>query len=789
MAFQSGMQVGPYVITGRLGAGGMGDVYRARDPRLQRDVALKVVSKTRADDPSARAGLLREARSAATLQHPNICVVHDVGEADGQVFIAMECIDGTPLDAVAKRGVPWARVVDIGIQLADALGHAHRSGIIHRDLKGTNVLVTAEGRLKILDFGLAVHTSPDLIDTTRSPLADRGALAGTLAYMAPEILAGTGQASERSDIWSLGVLLYEIAAGDRPFRGATAFDLTSSVLRDAPQAIPASIPRGLATVIGRCLEKDPARRYASMSEVRSALEVTAAPGSHRPPVEPRRAVWPRRAIVWPLAGAAAALIAVAAWRVQRVTAPDALSPRIERLAVLPFANLSPDPSQAFFSEGITDEITTALAQVGSVAVISRTTAARAAASHPTLAELGHQLGVQAIVEGTVLKAEDKIRIAVRLIDVASDKNLWAGSFERDARNVIALQSDVARAVAREVRAELTPAAKARLSATPEVNPAAYEKYLMGRHFVRERNAESAKRGVDYLVEAAALDPGSATIQAALADAYREYDTWSGVGIGRSKLQLEAAANRAIELDNRLPEAHLALAQLRYWYEWDWAGAAREYQISLDGNPNLAAAHMGQALLLQTLGRDDQAVVAAARAIEHEPLSPTMLSDYGRILYRARRYSDAIDQFRAALRLDDAFVAALFRLCDAQVMLNDRSGSRQTLARIEQAGTRVPLQSRRTLQAIVLARDARPAEARRIAAVIEDASHGEQPGEYAFSLGSIYAMVGDSDQSLRWLETGIRYRAMYPLQLRDPHLDRVHSHPRFVAMLKALRMID
>lgn len=526
-----------------------------------------------------------------------------------------------------------------------------------------------------------------------------------------------------------------------------------------------------------------------MDEVRAALEVVAHPRAD-PASVPVPSARARRVTILAGAVALAVVAALGVWAYLGAVGRRPGGERLQKLAVLPFENLSGDAAQNFFSEGMTDEITTTLARLGTLTVIARTSVMNVSAAHVPLPEIGRRLGVQAIVEGSVLKAGDRVRISVRLIDVRSNRHLWANSFEREYRDVLALQSDVARAVAQEVRAELTPSADARLAASQPVDPAAYEKYLLGRHFVQQRNAEAAALGVEYLRQAAELDPRSAVIQAALADAYREYETWSGAGIGKLAVPIRAAAMRAIALDDRLPAAHFALAQSLYWYEWDWPGASREYRTAIDGNPSLAGAHMGTALLLQTLGRHDDAIASARRATELEPLSPAMLSDYGRILYRARRYQEAIAQFTEALRLDQGFVAGMYRLGDAQLMRRDTEGYRQTVKKVDQAGARVPAQIRQAIRAMQLTLEGRGDEARVIARAIEKDSGGDRPGEYAFALGTIYAAVGEVSRSLDWLETGIRHRAMFPLQLSRSAADGPRARtpvPRAAASAQDGRM--
>jgi TolB-like protein/Tfp pilus assembly protein PilF len=581
------------------------------------------------------------------------------------------------------------------------------------------------------------------------------------------------------------VVLHHMAAGERPFVGRTGVDLASAILRDPPRPLQANVPPPLAAVIKRCLAKDPATRYASMEEVRAALEVAGQP-EHAQSGAPGRASIASRPATWMIAVAATVVAAIAAIVVWNTRATPPATTRVDRVAVLPFDNLSGDPAQAFFSEGMTDEITTSLARTGSVTVISRTSALVFKDHATPLTEIGRRLGVQAVVEGSVLKVGDRVRITVRLVDIASDRHLWADSIERDYRDVLALQSDVARAVAQHVRAELTPEDTSR-PPPARVNPAAYEKYLLGRHLMQQRNAEASTESVRLLEQAAALDPASAIIQAALAGAYREYDSWAGVLIGSSAEKIRSAAGRAIALDDQLPEAHFALAQLLYWYDWNWTGAEREFQAALAANPSFAEAHMGQALLRQTLGDDQGAVEAARRATALEPLSPTNLSDLGRILYRARRYREAVEQFTTALQLDAGFVTALYRLGDTQLMLGDLDGHRRTVARLEAAGAKEPEQTRLTLRAIALTRDGRHAEARALARRIEAASHGERPGEYAFTLSTLYALLGDAKASLDWLETGIGKRAMYPLQLRDPQLTLVQREPRYQELLRRLGM--
>ena len=742
-------------------------------------MALKVLPREAVADAEARARLLAEARAAAGLNHPGICTIHDVGEQDGEVFVAMELVTGTRLDTLSGQLEP-GRVRAIAVQLASALAHAHDSGVVHRDLKGANVMLTADGRVKVLDFGLARHVRSDVSEDSRSQttLDPAGRAAGTLAYMSPEALRGDPP-DPRSDVWSLGVVLFELVKGSRPFGGATGHELASAILRDPAPPLPAETPRDIAAVVARCLAKQPGERYARAGEVRAALELGAAPEAARRGMQ-ARGLWRRPGAGMVLAGVA--LVGSAAlWLATRPARPH-----IDAIAVLPFENLSHDPAQDYFSDGMTDQLITTLARIGSLRVTSRTSVMRWKGAPRPPREVGRALDVGAVLEGSVLRDGQRVRIGVRLVETSGERHLWAESYERDASDVLRLQAEIAHTIADQVQARLTPHEAQQLAGTRQIDPRAYDLLLLGEHHTRQRNAEDSIRAVDLLRQAAAIDPESGLVHAALATAYREQDTWASLGPGRSAALIRSEANRAVELDPGLAQAHLALARLHLDVDWDWPATERELDRALDLNHSLAEAHMTRAFLKQTLADDAAALSAAERAVTLEPLSPPVLSDHGRVLYRARRFDQAVAQFRKALDLDRDFVPALVRLADTYTILAAPRELSEVLTRLERVEERLPSLALESFRINLALLEGRRDEARRRIEATDEALSTTPAGEYAFTLACLNAPV-DRGRALGWLERGVRERSLFPLQLRDPQLDPVRADPRFKALLAQLRM--
>ncbi|MEO5617339.1 MAG: protein kinase [Candidatus Eisenbacteria bacterium] len=678
---------GRYRIDGPLGAGGMGVIYRAYDPSLDRDVALKFLTDDTAKDETARLRLLREARTAATLNHPNILTVHEVGEADGRLYIAMELVLGESLQRrIPTGGLAPSTVIGYGIQIADALAHAHANGVVHRDLKSANVMVTNDGHVKVLDFGIARRGQPQTnsADPLRGggysghgpTLTGEGIVLGTPHYLPPEVLQGR-TADGRSDLWSLGVLLHEMVAGKMPFAGGSVNDLVLAITHSEPEPLPGSIPQGLRSVIMHCLAKDPARRYQYASEVRAALEAVrlsataigaaefGTPAGRRSP----------RAGRWTLAALAAVVLAVVfALRGggrfgNSAVAGDAAN--IRSLAVLPLANLSGDPAQDYFADGMTEELITRLASIDSLKVISRTSVMQYRGTAKSITEIAKELGVDGIIEGSVIRAGDRVKITAQLIDAAQDKHLWAESYERNMMDVLALQSEVARDIAARVRLNLSAAQRARMAGQRIKNPQAYENYLQGRAAWNQANEPSMRAALGYFDRAIALDSTDARSYAGMADAFLVMtQVLAALPFAEGLPLVRRYADRALVLDPGLAEANTSKAISQIWVDRDWSGAEQSLRRAYEINPGYSPAYVVHATLLNILGRQDESVTRNRRAVELDPHSTIARYALAWQLLGAKHYDQALSETAAIQRMDPAHVAVNTVICRLHELRGD-----------------------------------------------------------------------------------------------------------------------
>lgn len=665
-----GQKLEHFRLVEKIGTGGMGVVYKAHDERLDRNVAIKVLPAESFHDPVSRSRLLREARTASKLNHPNICTIHEVGEAGGQAFIAMELVEGCPVSGlVADGALPGAQVLRYGLHMADALSHAHKRGVVHRDFKSANVVVTPEGRAKVLDFGLARRvTSEELMEgrtLTQDTLVMPGQVAGTLAYMAPEQLRGQ-PADERSDVWALGVVLYEMAAGERPFKGDTAFELSSSILNQPPAPFPASTkgapPVLLRSVIERCLEKDPGQRYQRAGDVRAALEAVQAGAGL--PVWPRlkRAVSRHRALA--TAGALVMIVAiVAAVDVRGLRSrlfSLAPAPMFRTLAILPVVNLSGDPEQEYFADGMTDELIAYVSKIGALRVISRTSVTQYKNTQKPLKDIARELGVDMILDASVIREADRVRVTAQLAEASTERNLWAESFERDFSGILAIQAEVAHHVAETVRVKLSPEEKARLSSAREVNPETYEFYLRGMHHLNKATPEDTRTGIEYLQKAVDKDPADALAYAGLALGY--------VSIGHgaearedAKSRAKAAAERAVRLDDSLAEVQAAMGFVKGYWEWQWDEAFDHIDRALKANPSLAIALFHRSWLNFLFGRTKEAIEDHKRAKEIDPFNPLHVAWLGELYRYEGRLDEAEAEALKSIEMNPRFTPGHFVL--------------------------------------------------------------------------------------------------------------------------------
>lgn len=778
-----GQKLGRYQIVKAIGSGGMGEVYRAHDEQLDRDIAIKVLPASRFSDPTARSRLLREARSAAGLNHPYICTVHEVGEAEGQAYIAMELVEGQPLSArLAAGALPAEVVTRYGLQLAEAVAHAHARGIIHRDLKSSNVIITTDGRVKVLDFGLAKRLRDEqLEEATRSQLSftTAGSVVGTLAYMSPEQLRGE-PADARSDIWALGVILYEMAAGKLPFRGQTGFELSSAILNQPPQPLPAKVPAQLRALISRCLSKQPEERYQRAAEVAAVLEAIQSHKSS--PWIAWRYTWRRR---WVIAAVIAAVLTAALFALDagglrsRLTGSRA-APQIDSLAVLPLANLSGDPAQDYFSDGITDALITDLTRSGGPRrVIARGSVVRYKNTQKTLTEIAEELRVQRLVTGAVQRSGNRVSISAQLIDPESGEQLWAERYERELRDVLALQNEIVSAIIRQIKGQLTPQQRAQLASARVVNPAAYEAVLKANFHIQKLAPAHLDLALRYCEQALKLDPGYAPAHVCLSSvwgAQAHMGLVSPLHVGR---QAQDSAERAVELDPTLPEAHSRVGALAFLFAWDWPKAEEAFQKA--GDVEWGRIVYADFLLLS--GRPQEALATMQRALDRDPLNSWLQVSVGGRMLRLRRYDEGISLLQKVLEsepnmpLAHRYLWTAFHTQKNQPAAFQHAktfltlfGQPEASAALERGYAKAGYTHAMKLAADLLAQRSKQTYI--------------QPSEIA----RLYAYAGDKDRAFAWLEKAYEGRDSWMSFINsDPRLDSLHSDPRFDTLLQRMKI--
>jgi TolB-like protein/Tfp pilus assembly protein PilF len=647
-----------YEVVSFLGAGAVSEVYRARDSRLGRTVALKLLTDPTAHD--AGAWLLREAQHASTLNHPHVCTVHEVDEVDGRPFIVLEYIEGVTLHAAMRQGpLPLGTIVRWGAEIADALDHAHRRGVVHRDLKSSNVLVTPEQHVKVLDFGLARRLETDAGSNAATSVLADASVAGTLTHIAPEVLGG-GPADARVDIWALGVMLYELASGVVPFIGATTFATATAILEDTPEPLPGSVPPAFRQIIERCLSKNPASRHASASRVREALHSLAqhVASTSRPSRPTRRAAV---AAVLTVLLAAAGYLGSTALGVVRGADPEA----VPLLAVLPILDPSGDGSQRFLADGMTEAIVAELGRIDAIRVIAPGSTRPFGGQSDAVRAVARDTGAAQVLTGAVTRNGDRIRLAVRLTEVSSGRVVWSAEYDRHARELQALHGVVALEVASAIEIELHEDDEDRLTRIRAVDPDVYEAYLKGRYYWNQRTTESLRTAMAHYEAAIRLDPSYAPAYAALADCYNQLGTQMvGGGSPREwRPKATEAAIRALQIDPALAEAHATLGYVRH-YEWEWEAAEQSFRRAIALNPSYPLARIWYANLLSARSRVDEAMAEVTAAAELDPLSPLIATNVGWVLINARRYDEAIATLTPIVARDPGYVQAHSRLAGA-----------------------------------------------------------------------------------------------------------------------------
>jgi serine/threonine protein kinase/tetratricopeptide (TPR) repeat protein len=785
----TGTVIGHYELRGRLGAGGMGEVYEAYDRPLERTVAIKMVPSR---DPRDQARLWREAQHSSGLSHPNICVVHEIGEAEGTAYIVMEHVRGRPLsEAIPEGGLPTEDALVYASQITSALAEAHQQGIIHRDLKSANVMVTPEGRVKVLDFGLArrfahgVNSAPVETSSWTMP----GMIAGTLSYIAPEVLRGE-RGDARGDVWALGILLYEMLTGERPFAGNTSFELSSAILNNAPPPLPPRVPPALTAVVRRCLEKDPSGRFATGSELHAALGLV---GSRPPSLATRLAGFLRasRRPGWrPLTLAVLTLLLIAAlavrpgWQRLRWTRGN----DVQSLVVLPFANTSGDPAQDYLADGLTEALITDLGTaISALHVTSRTTAMSYRGKNKTIPQIGRELGVDAAVEGSVTREGNRVGITVRLVEAATDRQLSSETYEGSLREILVLKREVLRKITGALRARLTPRDEARLNLVRTVDPEAYEAYLKGRYYWNRRTEDSLKKAIENFDAAIKADPTYAPAHAALADCYNQLGTVL-VGLEPPSVMRPRAAEaaiRALQIDPDLAEAHATLGYVKH-YDWRWADAEREFRRALELNPSYGLGHVWYANLLVSRKRRDEAIAEVRKAEDLDPFSMVVLTNVGWTLDLSNRVPEAVAAYQRALSLDPDYIQAHWRLGDAYVRLGRNAEAMREIETVAALSERSP--SSLAWLARLYGQTGRQEEAR--ALLDELLSLSVHRYVSPLSIGFVYFAVGDNDRGFEWMEKAYAERSNGMVYLAvDPYFERWRGDPRYRDLMRRVGLSE
>ena len=799
---RTGELFGHYEIVRRIGTGGMGKVYLAQDKKLGRNVAVKILNEQFQTHESNLQRFILEARSASALNHPNILIIHEIGETEGIPYIVSEFIEGKTLrEVLSEKTLSLGEVLDISTQIASGLAFAHAGNIVHRDIKPENVVLRPDGFVKILDFGLAklVERRDKAFVGIDGPTfqkfeTGKGVILGTASYMSPEQARGA-KVDERTDIFSLGTVMYEMVTGRKPFDGQSVTDTIADLLTTEPPPMARfanGVPNELQRIVTKCLKKDSEQRYQTVKDLKTDLDVLknarlseklASAGEmteektaelkhvDKTAEDPRNENASRRS-PWRWLAGIAVLVVVSTVVVFTILKNNiaASKPKISAIAVLPLENLSGDPDQEYFADGMTEALISNLSRIHSLKVISRTSAMRYKGARMKLPDIARELNVDAIVEGTVQRAGSDVLITTQLVDPATDTALWSQNYKRQMSDVLKLQGDIAQAIVSEIRTNITAAERNKISGNMSIDPAAYDAYLQGRYHMRSLNEEGLRQATEYFQKAIAVDPNYAQAYAGLSDAYVWRGIWGKLSFVEVEQPARQAALKAVELDPESAEGLQALSTIKYNYDWDWQGAEADAVHALALEPNSVDALRTYGYLLMALGRHDESISQFEKAAQLDPVSSNSQSDLGRAYYRARRFEEAIPHFQKAAELDPSNNSVGGRLVDTYIEMRRYDDA---MAVVSNAPESTADARKIQIYALTGRRDLA------LKAIEENKVRD-------FEKLAIYTALGDNDNAFKILQQRVDEKKTLMIFLMvEPHLERLHSDPRWAPLMKQM----